>query len=494
MGELSPDLQHGGYHQLGCPPKQVLGGGPLSRIVAVSNRVAAPKQGKQAGGLAVGVLAALEEYGGIWFGWGGKVTAGDTQGPKISQLGRVTYATIDLNRQDYDRYYNGFSNDTLWPLFHYFLGFVHFDRRQYEAYLRVNELFARRLAPLLRDDDLIWVHDYHLIPLARELRRAGISQPIGFFLHVPFPDFDVLRALPVYTDVLHAMCAYDVIGFQTQRDLRSFQEAVVQQEIGAHIVSGGKIKARGHLFMADVFPIGIDTAAVQRMAMEAVTSPAVRRMAKSLTERELVIGVDRLDYSKGLPERFQAFEQLLENYPENRGRVVYMQIAPPTRTGVRTYGEIRGKLERAAGHINGRFADTDWVPIRYLNKAFDRTTLAGFFRTARVGLVTPVRDGMNLIAKEYVASQDPEAPGALVLSTLAGAAKELDAATLVNPYDTAGMAEGMQSALSMPLEERRERYRAMIDALQRNDITAWRTRFVEALLASAGVQVRAQAR
>ena len=458
------------------------------RLIAVSNRVAIPTAGKVAGGLAVGVLAALEEQGGIWFGWSGRKTGQDPRDPVLETRGRITYATIDLKKDDFENYYNGFSNNSLWPLCHYMLGFFSFRRFQYDAYCRVNELFARKLVPLLEPNDIIWVHDYHLIPLATELRRAGVSNPIGFFLHVPFPSFDALRALPPYKHLLRSMSSYDVIGFQTETDLRAFQDSMGQPEIGGRLLDNRRIEAYGRTFHADVFPIGVDVEDCRRLAADNLDDRRVHRLTDSLRERKLIMGVDRLDYSKGLELRFRSFQRLLKKYPTNRSQVVFLQIAPPTRTGVRAYDAIREELERAAGNINGRFAEMDWVPIRYLNRAYDRGVLMSLLRLTDVGLVTPIRDGMNLVAKEYLATQDPEDPGVLVLSTLAGAAQELAGAVLVNPYDREGVADGMQQAVEMRLEERRERFESMIGILQRNDIHAWCSRFIESLQAAHTVQ------
>lgn len=455
----------------------------MTRLVAVSNRVANPSgDPKSAGGLSVGVLAALEEYGGIWFGWNGKTTREEPGGPHFETLGKITYATIDLEERSYELYYNGFSNTSLWPVCHYLLDFFRYDLREYDEYRRVNALFARKLLPLLKPDDIIWVHDYHLIPLASELRRAGIQQPIGFFLHVPFPDIEMLRVLPVYTQLIRAMCAYDLLGFQTPADLRAFNEAVSRPEIGGIETADRRKMVPGRIVQADVFPIGIDVEECQRLAIESVQKDNVKRMVDHLHRRDLIIGVDRLDYSKGLEKRFDAVERLFDNYPSNRGRVSFIQIAPTTRSGVRAYADIRHRLEQSAGRINGKFADIDWVPIRYLNRAFDRPTLMGFFREATVGLVTPLRDGMNLVAQEFVACQDPENPGALVLSTMAGTAHQLTDALLVNPHDIDGVADSIHKALTMPAGERRERHKGMLDALRKNDITAWRTRFVDALV------------
>jgi trehalose 6-phosphate synthase len=455
-----------------------------SRLITVSNRVAVPQgDAAAAGGLAVGVLAALEEYGGIWFGWNGQLTTGEPRDPEITRHGNIEFATIDLNERDYEQYYNGFSNRVLWPICHYLLGFLQYHSSDFEAYCRVNALFARKLMALLEPQDVIWVHDYHLIPLASELRRAGIENRIGFFLHVPFPSYDVFRAAPAHEYLLRSLCAYDVVGFQTDRDLMSFKACVTQPAIGAVVAADNIMEVAGGDFIADVFPIGIDVDKIAVLAEQAQSSQNVQRMVNSLDSRNLVIGVDRLYYSKGLTQRFLSYERLLEKYPHSRQSLVYIQIAPPTRTGVRAYDDIRAELEQTSGRINGRFAEPDWVPIRYLNKGFSRTTLAGFFRKAAVGLVTPIRDGMNLVAKEYVASQDRRDPGVLVLSSLAGAARELTEAVIVNPYDVDDVADGISIALSMSRDERRERHEAMLVTLRKNDITAWRKRFVEALLA-----------
>ncbi|HEY5665234.1 MAG TPA: trehalose-6-phosphate synthase [Gammaproteobacteria bacterium] len=453
----------------------------MTRLVAVSNRVAQPKRGKSSGGLAVGIWSALQELGGVWFGWSGKTCRTEPKDPSITESGDVKFVTTDLNAKDFDLYYNGFSNDTLWPLLHFMLGYFKYSRTQYDAYCRINEFFARKLLPLVTPDDVIWVHDYHLIPLGGELKRAGVGVPIGFFLHVPFPGFDVMRSLPCYLPILRSLALYDVIGFQTDRDLWAFHDCVTQPEIGGAVLRDGRVSAFGRTFRAEVFPIGIDVESCMTLASENMQHTKVRRLAKSVADRKLIIGVDRLDYSKGLELRFRAFEKLLARYPAVRGEVSLLQIAPPTRAGVRTYDTIRELLEQAAGNVNGKYADIDWVPIRYLNQAFDRRVLMSLYRLASVGLVTPIRDGMNLVAKEFVASQDPEDPGMLVLSTLAGASSELSAAVLVNPYDRDGVADGMATAIEMPLGERKERHQQMIKVLKKNDIHAWCKRFLTSL-------------
>ncbi|HEY0834436.1 MAG TPA: alpha,alpha-trehalose-phosphate synthase (UDP-forming) [Azospirillum sp.] len=459
----------------------------MSRLVVVSNRVAPIDEGKQAaGGLAVAVLAALKRTGGIWFGWSGTVTEGESQGePQRTDVGRLTYATVDLGRRDYEEYYNGFANQTLWPLFHYRVGLFSVSRRTREGYQRVNAYFADRLLPLLAPDDMIWVHDYHLIPFGERLREMGCTQRMGFFLHTPFPAPEVLRVLPNHRELIRELCNYDIVGFHTETDLRCFANYIRYEERGevedAGPDGGCRIRAFGRTLLARAFPISIDTEPLASLAQTTARSRHAERLRESLVGRRLIIGVDRLDYSKGLPHRFEAFQQLLESFPEHCNRVSFLQIAPPSREDVPEYIAIRRELSELSGRVNGRFAEFDWVPIRYLNKSFGRRILAGFYRQANVGFVTPLRDGMNLVAKEYVACQDPDDPGVLVLSEFAGAARELTEAVIVNPFDIEGMADALQRALTMPREERRERHAAMMRTLRRNDITRWRESFVNAL-------------
>jgi trehalose 6-phosphate synthase len=456
----------------------------LSRLIVVSNRVAPVKQsrGGSQGGLAVAVLAALKEMGGLWFGWSGKVNQEASQ-PDIFDVGAVTYATLDLSQRDYDEYYNGFANRTLWPLFHYRLDLTEFSRRTMAGYQRVNAFFAHRLAPLLKDDDLVWVHDYHLIPMAEQLRHMGCEQRMGFFLHIPWPALELMLALPNHKNIVQALCAYDVVGFQTEGHKEAFL-SYIEREAGGRVGCDGVVHAFGRVVKVKAYPIGIDTKDLMEAAKSAQDMRQIERLRASFRDRQMIIGVDRLDYSKGLVQRFEAFEELLRSYPANRGRVVMMQIAPPSRTDVPEYTELRRMTEAIAGRVNGTYADFDWQPIRYLNKGFARPTLAGFFRHARIGFVTPLRDGMNLVAKEYVASQNPRNPGVLVLSRFAGAAQELTSAVLVNPYDVEGMAEALQTALAMPVEERKERYKDMIRVLLDNDVHHWRETFVADLQAA----------
>ncbi|MEN4903821.1 alpha,alpha-trehalose-phosphate synthase (UDP-forming) [Luteimonas sp. TWI1437] len=452
----------------------------MSRLVVVSNRVALPDS-DQNGGLATALDAALKEAGGLWFGWSGKVARAHSGELHRATHDNIDYLTIDLSREDYEGYYNGFSNRTLWPLLHFRLDLVDYNAMTQAAYRGVNALFAEKLAKEIRDEDIVWVHDYHLLPLAQELRRRGVRARIGFFLHVPFPSADIVAGLPHHEKTFGALAAYDLVGFQTERDLERFQDYI-------RLFRGGSVAARGTLrdhdgrsFQADAFPIGIDASAIATLAANASRNPAVRRMQASLTGRVLAIGVDRLDYSKGLPERFRAFERVLDKHTDLRGQLTYLQIAPVSRGGVASYRALRRELEQYAGHINGAHADPDWTPMRYVNRTYPHATLAGFYRLARIGLVTPLRDGMNLVAKEYVASQDPQDPGALVLSIFAGAARELDGALLINPFDSDGVADAIAAALKMPLDERRERWQSMMQRISSYDIHAWRRDFLDRL-------------
>jgi len=458
----------------------------MSRLVAVSNRISVPKRGAVPGGLAVGLLAAMQARRGMWFGWDGETAEVASAEPSIVRKDGVTFASIDFDQAEYKEFYLGFCNGTLWPLFHYFIDGFKYNDTQYEAYQRMNQRYARELLPLLEPGDLIWVHDYHLFPLAQRLREAGATQPMGLFLHIPFPNIEVLRVLPVYAELLQAMLSYDVLGFQTDADRDAFRGAVASVWGPQALTPGNTVTLGGRRVETGVFPIGVDVAAIQRESIESQNTDAVKRMIAGMLGRRLMIGVDRLDYSKGLVERFKAYERFLETHPENQNRVSFLQIAPLSRSDVRAYADIRRELEQTTGRTNGRFADTDWTPIRYLNRNFPHDVLMGFMRAALIGIVTPVRDGMNLVAKEFVAAQDPADPGVLILSTMAGAARELTSAVMVNPYDSRGMAHAIQQAFNMPLSERRDRHQSMLEVLDRNSISAWHTSFVDTLESVGG--------
>lgn len=430
--------------------------------------------------------AALKAHGGVWFGWSGESRpAVDAEALRTQTVGPITFATTDLTKRDVEDYYLGYSNRALWPLCHYRLDLARFDEREMQAYFRVNDVFARKLAGLVGADDVVWVHDYHMMPLGAALRERGLRNRIGFFLHIPWPPAEVASALPGYLRLLRSMMAYDLIGFQTPGDAEHFGRCLVDE--GVAVDEGdGWFAAGEHRVKIGAFPIGIDTDAIRAAAAKSGAQPATRRMLASLDDKRLVIGVDRLDYSKGLRERIRAFVTYLGQNPEARGHVTYLQVTPKSRSEVPEYRRIEQEVATQVGEANGACGDFDWTPIRYLNKTVPHATLTGLYRMADVGLVTPLRDGMNLVAKEYVASQDEADPGVLILSRYAGAACELDAALLVNPYDAVATAGAIGRALEMSLGERRERWLAMMDVLDRRTVGEWWRGFLAALEDTGG--------
>jgi len=455
----------------------------MSRLILVSNRVSTPKprsEGGAQGGLAVALAAALRESGGIWFGWSGNVAAEFTGQINMQRVEGVTTATVDLEEQDVDEYYNGYANRTLWPLFHYRIDLAEFDRSFGAGYERVNERFAETLAPLIEPNDLVWVHDYHLIPLGQRLRRRGLFNRIGFFLHTPWPPQRLLVSLPFHERLVRSMLDYDLIGFQTEEWLESFHH-YVSRELGGTIAPDGTIDVDGRRVRTGAFPIGIDVGEFREALETEEAGRALATLRHSAEGRKMIIGVDRLDYSKGLAERFNGYRRFLEEHPDWSGRVSFLQIAPPSRGEVHTYAHIREELDQLSGRINGAFAHVDWVPIRYVNQGYRREWLAGCYRASDVALVTPLRDGMNLVAKEYVAAQDPEDPGVLILSRFAGAAHQLGEALLVNPYSKDELSDAIRAALTMPKAERIRRWEALYDNVRREDVHAWRRGFIEAL-------------
>jgi trehalose 6-phosphate synthase len=448
----------------------------VARLVNVSYRVARPKKGAGAGGLAIGLAESLKATRGLWFGWSGHTVAEPSGEAEVSEAGGVTYATVDIATADHGPFYAGFANGTLWPLLHYRLGLMEFDRAAFAAYRRVNAALAEALMPLLRPDDLVWVHDYQLMTLAAELRKRGFAGRIGFFLHVPFPPRDIWVALPQGAVLLEALLECDLVGFQTETDRGNFFHGAARM-LGL-ATEGDAVIFNGRRVATGAFPIGIDAGGFARATSRASGSKPVRQMRESLGDRALIIGADRLDYSKGLINRFRGFDHLLRGNPALRRRVTYLQVAARSRVEVAQYRALRRELDQLAGRINGEHADFDWMPLRYMTREVPRATLAGFFRIARIGLVTPLRDGMNLVAKEFVAAQDPADPGVLILSQFAGAAQELDGALLVNPYDAEEIAEALAVALAMPLEARRARWEGMMARLREVTAAAWARGFL----------------
>jgi len=452
----------------------------MSRLIVISNRVSAG--GGAQGGLAVALTAALREMGGIWFGWSGDVTEEFSGHISFRRRGGVTTATIDLEEQDVAEYYDGYANRTLWPLFHYRIDLAEFERDFAGGYQRTNERFADTVAPLIEPADVVWVQDYHMFPLGAELRKRGLKNRIGFFLHIPWPPRRLLVTLPEAPDLVRALLEYDVIGFHTEEWLQSFCD-YARDELGGTIDGHDLLTLGDRTVRLVACPIGIEAKEFAELATQDVARETCERVIGSAVGRALIVGVDRLDYSKGLEERFLGYERFLSEHPEERKEVVLLQIAPPSRGSVDSYQRIRSTLEGLAGRINGAHAALDWVPIRYVNQGYSREVLAGVYRASRVGLVTPLRDGMNLVAKEYVAAQDPANPGVLILSRFAGAAEQMTDALLINPHSAEEIADAIRQALRMPLDERIRRWRALMDGVLEQDVFWWGRRFTDALMA-----------
>lgn len=450
----------------------------MNRLIVISNRVS--PGGGAAGGLAVALTAALRDGGGIWFGWSGERTDEFTGHLNFKIEDGVRMATIDLEDQDIDEYYNGYANRTLWPLFHYRIDLAEYERSFAGGYRRANVRFAETVVPLIEPDDHIWVQDYHMLPLGAELRARGVTNRIGFFLHIPWPPRRLLSTLPEAHELVEAMFAYDLMGFHTQEWLDSFVD-YVREEMGGQADGRGNIRLNGKTLQLLACPVGIDATEFAALAASRRAEETFQRVRASAVGRAIMVGVDRLDYSKGLEERFLGYQRFLTEHPDERKEVVLLQIAPPSRGVVESYQRIRTTLEALAGHINGAHAALDWVPIRYVNQSYPRDVLAGVYRASRIGLVTPLRDGMNLVAKEYIAAQDPDDPGVLILSRFAGAATQLESALLVNPHSAEELSDAMRQALRMPLAERKARWSALMENVQTEDVMWWLDRFVTAL-------------
>jgi len=452
----------------------------MNRLVVISNRVPAPSAaGAQAGGLAVALESLMEQRGGLWFGWSGRIS--EASAVRMIEGGAVRFATTDLSAEEHDRYYNEFSNATLWPLLHSMPELMSFDRRNAQAYRAVNERFADMLVPLLRPGDLIWVHDYHLMAMPAALRARGVGAPLGFFLHIPFPTPDLLASMPESDALLRDLLNADLLGFQTENDADNFAEAAVRMA-GAERGPNNWLLIGGRRVRVGVFPVEIDPHEFAATAEDSWFATPAERLRRSISQQLLMLGIDRMDPTKGLLQRFAGYRRLLETRPQWHRRVTLLQIAAESRKDVVAYQDLRQAVEREAGSINSAFAEPEWTPLRLIARAGARNTIAGYMREARVGLVTPLRDGMNLVAKEYIAAQDPQDPGVLVLSRFAGAARQLESALLVNPYDADAMADALESALTMSLAERQSRWRAAWDAIKDTSALGWGRSFVAALL------------
>ena len=457
------------------------------RLIVVSNRVppgsSFESQGRgeaSAGGLVTAVRAAMEQTGGLWFGWSGRSTRRRvTTGPTVRLYGRIQLATMDLSDDEVSLFYLGFSNRTLWPLLHSFPTRVVIRSDTYRAYRRINLRFAQALLPYLRADDLVWVQDFHLFHLGYELRRLGWQGKLGFFLHVPFPPAEIFSILPWASDTLGALLQYDLVGLHDGRYVHNLVDAM-NLALGGEF-DGEFYRHRDYAVRLGAFPIGIDPDSFKPREEGHEHTLANELGLAENPDRKLILGVDRLDYTKGIPHRLRIFERLLERHPNLGGKLIYIQISSPSRTRVPEYVQEKEQVERLVGQINGRFSEAGWVPIRYLYRSYAQSELAGFYHDTDVCLVTPLRDGMNLVAKEFVAAQDVDSPGVLVLSRFTGAASTMTDAVIVNPYDIEGTAEATYRALRMPISERRRRNRSLLSVVERYSSQSWSDSFCAAL-------------
>jgi trehalose 6-phosphate synthase len=453
-------------------------------VVLVSNRVADPHSGGPIeGGLASALLPAVQTFGAVWVGTRIRQSGSDRSEPltSVTPLGAGTTARVELPAPIYQQFYRGFANSGLWPALHSRPDLIRTDDDEYTAYREVNRLMAVALKRFVQPGTQVWVHDYHFLTLAAELRRMGIDCPAGFFLHTPFPPRLAFSSVPHHRDLTRALLSYDLIGFQTEDDAANFAD-YVRQELGMSVEGGLVARTNAHIA---AFPIGIDARAFAEGAIKAAACPDIARLRASLQGSRLAIGVDRIDYSKGLESRLHAFDRLFRTEAHLKRRLTLLQVALPSRADISAYEKLRGRLAVLVSEINGRHGEVDWTPIRYLNKGFAQSTLAGLYRSAHVGVVTPLNDGMNLVAKEYVAAQNPLNPGVLVLSQFAGAAKQLDGALLVNPHDSDAVSQAVRHALAMDLDERRERWEVMMAVLQRTNVDCWFRDFLASLAATA---------
>ncbi|MGB5985911.1 MAG: trehalose-6-phosphate synthase [Desulfobacterales bacterium] len=473
------------------------------RLVIVSNRLPIVlnqtpegfwRVAPGSGGLVTAMAPILKDRGGLWIGWPGST---ESEGMDFDALlaeatdgGGYTFKAVPLSRAEVEDYYYGFSNEVLWPLFHDLQTRCNFDPRYWRMYCEVNRKFAEVTARNSSREDHIWVHDYHLIRTGQALRDLGSRAKIGYFLHIPFPPLDLFLKLPWRFEILNSLLAYDLVGFQTPRDKRNFVQCLraIRRDV--------PVKGRGQVVLAEGeerqvrignFPISIDFDEFARQATDPGVDQRVEQIRTNLSSEELrrtlLLGVDRLDYTKGIPERLQAFAIALKHYPELREKISLIQIVVPSREKIPKYQELKLEIQRLVSDINGRYGQTGWVPIHYIFRSVDRAELVALYRAADIALITPLKDGMNLIAKEYCAA-NIEDQGVLIMSEFAGAAGQFQRqALLVNPYDREGVAAAIASACAMPRAEAKRRMKTLRRKVRKSDIYWWVDAFLNAVFA-----------
>jgi trehalose 6-phosphate synthase len=468
----------------------------MNRLIIVSNRLpfALDSAGEDlwtvtpaVGGLVSAVEPVLRERGGTWIGWPG-IAGKIPQGPLAEATRDAGYnvVPVSLSKTERTEFYYGYSNEVIWPLFHDLQNFCNFEPAYLHAYKQVNERYADAIIRNARPGDFIWVHDYHLMYVAQTLRERSTSQNLSaltFFLHIPFPPYDIFSKLPQQRSLLHALLQFDLLGFQTRRDVRNFVQCVRRVIPDTKVLSRGEthvIRFEKRKIRVGHFPIGIDFDSFENSAKSEAVAQRSQKLRANFPDCQLMLGSDRLDYSKGIPERLRAFRNALERYPELRGRIVLIQIVVPSRVEIPRYHEFKGRIDRLVGDINGRFSTSTWIPVQYHFRGLDREELLAHYRACDIAFITPLKDGMNLVAKEYCACRTDE-DGALILSQFAGAAEQLKPdALLVNPYDIEQMADTIVKAFRMSPTERTARMRRMRRTVRKENVFSWVDSFLAA--------------
>lgn len=464
-----------------------------TRLVVISNRLPVAmsrdedasqwKISRGDGGLVSALSPVLAKLKGVWIGWTGtSATLEEVAEADLQQLFSFELSGLPLTDTDIELYYRGFSNEIIWPLFHGFLWLCNFEPRYWTAYEEVNEKFAQAAAAKVGDDDFLWIHDYHLMLVRRELLKLNVNQRAGFFLHIPFPSLEGFQHLPWRAELLNGLLLYDVLGFQTARDMNNFLQCVETYSPNAAVKREGNtslIDRADGTSCVGVFPISIDFDNLSKASSQRIVIRQANSLRSLINVRHVMLGIDRLDYTKGIPDRLRAFADALQTFPEMQRNITLIQVVIPSRTDVPQYQEMKGEIERLVGEINGRFSTPGWVPIHYMYRNLDHEVLWSQYLNADIALITPLRDGMNLVAKEFCACNVKE-DGVLVLSEFAGAAEELAGhALLVNPHDIKALANAIHQAFLMPLHERKRRMRALRKIISQNNVFNWFYSFLE---------------
>ncbi|MCU0574391.1 MAG: trehalose-6-phosphate synthase [Syntrophobacteraceae bacterium] len=445
------------------------------------------------GGLVTALGPVLRDRGGLWIGWMGNTVEALHHSPLPADLLNrgaaetgYTLKPVSLTDEDLKKFYYGFSNEILWPLFHDLPTRCNFDPGYWKTYREVNGKYAQAVVEHTDEEDYVWIHDYQLIMVGRALKQLGVSRHTGFFLHIPFPPLDVFLKLPWRFEILDGLMEYDLVGFQTARDRRNFLGCVKALKPGTRITGRGSVSrlvTPDRELLVGAFPISIDFMEFSHMASSAAVSWQAQMIRHKLPNRQLILGVDRLDYTKGIPNKLLALRNALERYPELRRRITLIQVLVPSRKTIKEYALLKQEIERLVGEINGEYTEVGWTPITYIFRSLDRSQLAAYYRACDMALVTPLKDGMNLVAKEYCASSTTE-DGVLILSEFAGAAVQLHhGALMVNPYDVEGVANAIHEGYRMDLRERKIRMKALRRSIRKHDVFGWVNSFLRAGIA-----------